>query len=193
MEKRGLGAALAQAQVGEAVYFVDELRVGLQGQVRVRWGVRGARLVQQVERVYAWRYLVLAVNPLSGELRWAWVARLSGAALAAVVAAWRVAGVGGLVWDGAAAHRASVVRAVGVPTVQLPAYSPELNPVERVFREVRRWVEGVVYEGSIEAKMAAVEAYLQELASDPGRVRRLVGWGWVVEALANAQVGKHGV
>ena len=35
--------------------------------------------------------------------------------------------------------------------VAQPAYSPELNPAERVFEEVRRWVEGRVYE-SIEEK-----------------------------------------
>ena len=35
-------------------------------------------------------------------------------------------------------------------------YSPELNPAERVFAEVRRWVEGRRYE-RIEAKKAAVE------------------------------------
>ena len=30
-------------------------------------------------------------------------------------------------------------------TITLPAYSPELNPAERVFEEVRRWVEARVY------------------------------------------------
>ncbi|MCS6918804.1 MAG: hypothetical protein NZM28_03460 [Fimbriimonadales bacterium] len=37
--------------------------------------------VQAVERAYVWRYWVVAVNPLTGELRWAWVARLQGASL----------------------------------------------------------------------------------------------------------------
>lgn len=162
---------------------MDELRLGLHGQVQARWGVRGVPLVQCVERVYRWRYLVLGVNPLTGAVCWAWVERLQGAALAEVVAAWQASGVGGVVWDGAAAHRSAVVRELGVPTVVLPAYSPELNPVERLFLEVRRWVEGVVYGGDLEAKVAAVEAYLRALASDPARVRSLVGWDWIVEAL----------
>ena len=71
------------------------------------------------------------------------------------------------------------VREVGVELVYLPAYSPELNPVERVFCEVRRCVEGVVY-GSLEAKMAAVEGALEGLRD--GMVR-LVGWDWIREAL----------
>ena len=50
-----------------------------------------------------------------------------------------------------------------------PAYSPELNPAERVFEKVRRWVEGRIY-GSIEEKIEAVNAYLRRLESDPDRV-----------------------
>ena len=59
---------------------------------------------------------------------------------------------------------------------------PELNPAERVFEEVRRWVEGKVYE-SIEEKMEAVNAYLRRLESDPGRVRSLTEWNWIGEAV----------
>ena len=44
-----------------------------------------------------------------------------------------------LVCDGAGSHRSDWVRSVsGVTTVVQPAYSPELNPAERVFEEVRR-------------------------------------------------------
>ena len=45
-----------------------------------------------------------------------------------------------LVWDGARGHRSRLVETVGLRTVTQPAYSPELNPAERVFEEVRRWV-----------------------------------------------------
>ena len=53
-----------------------------------------------------------------------------------------------------------------------------MNPAERVFQEVRRWVEGRVYE-SIEEKVKAVDAYLSELESDPERVRSLAAWDWI--------------
>ena len=87
-----------------------------------------------------------------------------------------------LVWDGARGHRSRLVETVGLPTVVQPAYSPELNPAERVFEEARRWVEGRVY-GSLEEKMAAVDAYLRRLESDPSRVRSLAGWDWINEAI----------
>jgi transposase len=65
-----------------------------------------------------------------------------------------VAAVGGLkkhtevatvVWDGASGHRNEWVRELGMPLIVLPPYSSELNPVERVFEEVRRAIEGKVY------------------------------------------------
>jgi transposase len=87
-----------------------------------------------------------------------------------------------VVWDGAPAHRERRVRALGLPLVELPPYSPELNPPERVFEEIRRRVEGEVY-ATLADKQAQVEAFLQELDADPDRVRSLPGWDWVQAAL----------
>jgi hypothetical protein len=74
VEKRGFREALTAqgVRLGQRVVFVDELRVGLIGQVRRRWTVRGVRLCQRVERSYEWRYLQVAVDPLSGEVWWRW-------------------------------------------------------------------------------------------------------------------------
>ena len=86
-----------------------------------------------------------------------------------------------LVWDGAPSHADADVRAVGLPLVALPPYSPELNPAERLFEEVRRRVEGKVY-ATLDDKVAAVQAFLEELDADPARVRRLCGWDWLTAA-----------
>jgi transposase len=70
---------------------------------------------------------------------------------------------------------------VGLRRIYQPPYSPELNPAERVFEEVRRWVEGRRYE-SIEAKKAAVEEVLRRLEAE-GKVSSLVGWRNIRQAL----------
>tara|TARA_B100001971_G_scaffold47818_1_gene43168 strand:+ start:804 stop:1157 length:354 start_codon:yes stop_codon:yes gene_type:complete len=90
--------------------------------------------------------------------------------------------VGAVVWDGAPSHRDRRMRGLGLPLIGLPPYSPDLNPAERVFEEVRRWIEGKVYR-SIEDKVEAVEAFLTEFESDPNRVRGLAGWKWIDEAV----------
>ena len=104
----------------------------------------------------------------------------AGKEVAQVVEKWGESGVKGVVWDNAAFHRARVVGEVGLKRIYQPPYSPEVNPVERVFEEIRRHVEGRVY-GSIEAKRAAVEEVLRRLETE-GRLSTLVGWAYVREA-----------
>jgi hypothetical protein len=42
--------------------------------------------------------------------------------------------------------------------------------------------EGKVYD-TIDAKVAAIEAELQDWDADPDRVRRLVSWPWIMDTL----------
>ena len=92
-----------------------------------------------------------------------------------------VEGGRGVVWDHAAFHKAKVVGEVGLKRIYQPPYSPELNPAEWVFEEVRRWVEGRRYE-RIEAKKAAVEEVPRRLEAE-GKLLSLVGWRYIRQAL----------
>lgn len=73
---------------------------------------------------------------------------------------------------------------MGFPLIEQPPYDPELNPVERVFEELRAQIEGIVYP-SIEDKMAAVEAVLAEFDADPERIKSLTGWHWLRDNLCH--------
>ena len=163
--------------------WADEMRVGLLGQVRRVWAPRGVKVCQKVELKHEWAYLNLAVNGLTGSLYWEWTPNMKRDATAEVVKGWKKRGVEVIVWDGAPSHRAQKVEEIGVTLIKLPPYSPELNPAERVFEELRQRVEGQVY-GSIERKKEAVEDELQQLVLNPGRVRSLAGWDWLREAVA---------
>ncbi len=120
------------------MWFQDEARVGQQGTLTNVWAARGSRptVVRQTE--YEWIYLFGAVNPLTGE---------SSALLAPTVntdymdAHLRfISEAAGddrhvvLVLDRAGWH---VANALEVPSnitlLLLPPYSPELNPVERLW------------------------------------------------------------
>lgn len=158
----------------------DELRLGLHGQVRRVLAPTGVKVRQRRQIAYRWTYLLLGVDPRSGQLRWAWLDRFRQETLKPVMAAWGLAAV---VWDGAGAHRGKTLRELPTQRLFLPPASPELNPAERVFEEIRRRVEGRVYP-DLAAKQAVVEGYLQELAADPARVQRLCGWDWVRAAFA---------
>ena len=58
-------------------FHCDEMRFGLWGQVRRRWGLRGVKIIQRVQIVFSWSYLVLAVDMVGCELRWAWAKRIN--------------------------------------------------------------------------------------------------------------------
>ena len=163
------------------------MRLGLRGLVRRVWARRGVKIVQPLELRYEWRYLVLAVDGVLGTLHWQWADNMKGTTLAPILAAWKDAGLAGLAWDGAGSHRGQPVRAVGLPTVIQPAASPELNPAERVFEEVRRWVEGKCY-ATLADKQAAAELFLHGLAAAPERVRSLAGYDWIVAALSPPEI-----
>lgn len=160
--------------------MADELRLGLHGQVRRVLALKGVKVVQRLQIEYRWTYLLLGVDPRSGQVRWQWLTRFRQEQLKPVLAGW---GLDAILWDGAGAHRGKTLREVPTQRVFLPPYSPELNPAERVFAEIRHRVEGQIYP-DLAAKQAVVEAYLQELAADPARVQRLCGWAWIVAAFA---------
>lgn len=157
----------------------DELRLGLHGQVRRVLAPKGVAVRQPVQMRYEWRYLLVAIDVRTGSLRWKWLERMRQQYLRPVLAEWQLDAV---VWDGASAHRGRTLRDLRLARVFLPPYSPELNPVERLFQEIRRRAEGQVY-ATLAEKQARVEGYLRELAADPARVQRLCGWDWITAAI----------
>lgn len=159
------------------------MRVGLMGQVRRVWAPRGVKVEQKVEYKREWAYLNLAVNGLTGQLHWEWTKSMKGEVIAPVVQHWAEEGVEVIVWDRARGHRGSAYQEVTVKRIEQPAYSPELNPAERVFEYLRGKVEGEVY-GTIAAKRAKVEVELKTLAANPDKVRSLAGWDWIRDSLA---------
>ena len=70
-----------------------------------------------------------------------------------------------------------------VKRITQPAYSPQLNPAERVFQYLRAEIEGHVY-GTIAAKKKAIEAELVALAAASARVQSLAGWDWIRQSVS---------
>lgn len=167
----------------KTVGWADEMRVGLMGTTRRVWGRRGVKVRQRLQMVREWRYLHLVVEPLQGRLWWFWSHTMQAPAARALVEATRTeTEIAALIWDRAPSHRDATVTAVGLPLIEQPPYAPELNPVERVFEHLRAGIEGVIYQ-TIEEKVSAVEAILQDLDADPERVKRLTNWHWIADTL----------
>lgn len=151
-----------------------------EGQLRRVLAPKGVKVAQRLQLRYEWAYLLLAVDPISGSLKWEWIERMKQEHIKPVLEKWDLDCV---VWDGAGSHRGKSLRGLPTKRVLLPAYSPELNPAEWVFEEIRRRVEGRVYP-SLQAKKHIAQQYLKALDANPARARRLCGWDWLQHSLA---------
>ena len=177
MAKKGLEANLIEADCSQKSrwYFSDEMRFGLWGQVRRRWGLRGEKILQPKQIVFAWCYLVLAVDVIHLDLKWTWSQRMNQDHLKPIFEQWALETV---IWDGASSHRGQAIGTLPMNRIFLPPYSPELNPAERIFEEVRRDIEGFVYP-SIQAKQHRIDQFLRRLRADKQRLASLVSWDWI--------------
>jgi len=184
-KEHGLRDALQEVglQPEDRVWFCDEMRFGLWGQVRKRWGLRGVKIIQKVQIEFAWEYLVLAVDVERCALRWDWAKRMNQTHLLPIFKRWLPDAV---IWDGASAHGGKAMGEVGFERIALPPYSPELNPCERIFEWLRGQMEGEVY-ASLTHKRLRIDHLLRRLNADKPRLSRLIGWRWIHQAFA--QIG----
>ena len=158
------------------------MRLGLIGQTRRVWAPVGVKVVQPLQYERRWCYVVLVVDGRAGRVWWSWTLAMTAEALGPEVAKWNGAGLDAVVWDGAPAHTTLAAQPQDLALVRQPPHSPELNPAERLIEELRRQVEGKVY-ATLSDKYAAVDTVLRDLDADPERVRSLVGWAWITDAL----------
>jgi transposase len=86
-----------------------------------------------------------------------------------------------LVWDNAPCHRPLVHREIpGLIVLFLPPYSPELNPTERFFEEIRKSTANQIFK-SIAEQEVVIENRVRELAEDIGGMRQLLGYEWILK------------
>ena len=106
-------------------YFSDEMRFGLWGQVRRRWGLRGAKIVQPKQIVFAWRYRVLAVDVVHLDLKGDWSQRMNQAHLMPIFEHWALETV---IWDGATAHRGQAMARLDMQRIFCPVIRLNSTP-----------------------------------------------------------------
>lgn len=122
------------------VWAQDEARLGLKPILRRVWTLPGARPLAVCWHRYEWLYLYAFVHPSSGRTEWFILPTVSSELMSLALAEFaRAVGAGPskkivLVVDGAGWHEANdLVVPEGIELVVLPAYTPELQPAERLW------------------------------------------------------------
>jgi transposase len=137
-------SAIATAHPGKQirVYFEDEARFGQQGTLTNVWAQRGTRptAVRQTEYGYLW--VLGAVCPATGRAEGLLSPRLNTGVINTFLEQFSQT-LGPeehavLIWDGAGFHTSKAVKTPSnVTLLRLPAYSPELNPVENLWHYLK--------------------------------------------------------
>lgn len=85
-----------------------------------------------------------------------------------------------LITDGATAHRSGKLKTgEKIELELLPAYSPQLNPVERFFQEIRRRLKNRVFSTYEEVEKAVIEIakpYLKAAET----IKKLTCYNWLI-------------
>ena len=167
------------------LWFEDEARVGQKGRITHVWYQKGMRPRGVREHRFASAQLFGAVCPERGAGVALVLPEVSTAAMNLFLAELAAAVPAGthavLILDRAGWH---ISESLSVPAnltlVHLPPYSPELNPVERVWLYLReRWLSHRVLAGGYEAVLYAACAAWNALLAEPGRLRSLTSYPWL--------------
>ena len=165
---------------------LDEARFGLINWHRRRYCPRGFRPPYVVRRAYEWTYLYAALDPATGESFCLYLPGMDGGCFEAFLGELSEAYPDHhllVVLDGAPSHRSErIAHPDNVSLLGLPAYSPELDPVERWFQEFRRELSNRTF-GSVALLQEALSQTLRPYWEDPARLQRLTGYSWWVEAV----------
>ena len=91
-----------------------------------------------------------------------------------------------MVLDGAGWHKnESLVIPGNIRLLSLPPYSPELNPVEHIWDDLReKEFHNKVFD-SIDSLEDHLEKALREMENDHERIGSIVAWPWIINALLN--------
>ena len=162
----------------------DEARFGLQPTARRVWSRRGARPVAWQQPRYEWRWVYGCVHPPTGRTHWLEMPCVNTAAMSAALATFaRDVGADAahrvvLVLDRAGWHRSKkLVVPQGVELWWLPAYTPQLNPAERLWTLVREAVANRVC-ASLDELDAVVGARCVALYHAPRQICRTTNYHW---------------
>ncbi|HEX8432527.1 MAG TPA: IS630 family transposase [Longimicrobium sp.] len=156
-----VGAATAFGEDPVRLFVQDESRLGLHEDVRRRLTARGTKPVQSMLPRYEYFWLYAAVEPATGESLVLEMPALDAHCFQAFLdefAATYPETLNVLVLDGAGAHTAGKLKVPeNVLPVFLPPYSPELNPVERLWQDLKKRMGSALHDTLAAQKARAAQ------------------------------------
>ena len=188
-----LGALGLEAGSTVKVWMMDEARFGLHTEMRRVWTLRGRRPVVARQIKYEWDYLYGALSVIGGEAHFA---HLPGVSLE-----WDEASLRDLAASDARAVHVIIRDQTGfhlrdgdprlparVRIIDLPPYTPELNPCEQLWDIVKDDIANRIH-ATVTKLRAGMRPTLQRFWEAPRAVLSLFGRQWLQVELS----ASHGI
>ena len=167
------------------LYFQDEARIGQKGRVCHIWWKRGERPPGLLDQRYVNAYIYAAIEPGTDNAFALILPDANRVAMQAFLDAFAKTIANGehvaLVLDGAGWHSSKALRVpASITLVPLPPYSPELNPVERVWLHLKARFLSLRLLNDYKAIVTAASRAWRRLRRDTGRLTSLTSYPWIM-------------
>ena len=191
MEKKTLPEKLAPLLTPEEVgqrpirlIFQDEARFGRMARIRRCWAPSPLRPMVRNGYERQFTYVYGSVSPIQGQLDWSLspkmnTEQMNGFLLQVSESHQQEFIV--MVVDGASSHRSKdLIVPENIRLLPLPGYSPELNPQEHIWDELREKAFPNVVLDDMDMVVERLKEGMSNLASDADRIRSITAWPWIV-------------
>ena len=166
----------------------DEHRYGLISVIRRYWTLQGYRPTVPYQTKFEWGYVYGALDIVTSQATFVYTPTVSlqwtEAYLKELVATDPEA-MHIIMWDRAGFHpnEGNSELPASVRVLPLPAYSPELNPIESLWDPVKRRIANDVWE-TLEHLEAAISEVLEPFWQQAAHVQSLLGDSWLTRGVA---------
>jgi transposase len=165
------------------VFFQDEGRFGRISQLKKAWSAKGKRLTVPAQHIRQYTYSFSAIEPKTGDSVSLILPEVNGETMSlflAEVASRYPEDHLVMVLDGAAWHKSkSLAVPANMQLVFLPPYSPELNPVEQLWKGLRsKWFANKLFQTMQALEDQLVQA-LQWVAHSTQWVKSFSNYHWL--------------
>jgi len=166
--------------------FQDEARFGRLSDPRRCWAPWPFRPLVRKALIREYVYAYAAVTPDDGHLEWMIADSMDTLTMNVFlrqIAKRHADEFVVMVLDGAPSHRSQKLEIPqNMVLVRLPPYSPELNPAERLWEELREKEFANKVFDSLEAAIVQLALGMWRLESSPPALQSLTGWQWILES-----------
>jgi len=170
------------------VWVQDEHRYGLLSTIRRCWTLRGCEVRAPYKAIYQWGYVYGAFELVTGRAEFLYMPSVSlesSHLFLEQLVATEPEAIHVVIWDQAGFHQKADQHALPeqIRLLPFPAYCPELNPVEKLWDQVKREVSNAVWEtlDSIEEAISKVLKPFWELVE---LVWSLLGDNWLTNGVS---------